>query len=219
VGSRAFALVALGVVSVLLLVGCDDEGGGVRGSGNVITESRDVSGFDEIVVLGSGDVIVTVTGTESLTIEAEDNVMPLLTTKVRDGRLELGSDGSFSTTRGITYTITAVALEGVAISGSGDVVASGIDASDFAVTIDGSGNITPAGTSEEVSVDINGSGGFDGEDLIASIGRVEISGSGDAVVNVIDDLTIRIGGSGDVEYLGNPTVSQDIGGSGSVSQR
>ena len=51
VGTRAVALVALCFVSVLLLVGCDDEGGGVRGSGNVITESRDVSGFDEIVVL------------------------------------------------------------------------------------------------------------------------------------------------------------------------
>lgn len=38
-------------------------------------EARDVSGFNEIVLLGSGEVIVDVTGTDSLEIEAEDNVV------------------------------------------------------------------------------------------------------------------------------------------------
>ena len=211
------------LIAGLLLVGCDDDGvsdgDGVRGSGDVVTESREVSGFDEIVVLGSGDVIVSVTGTESLTIEAEDNIMPLLTTEVNGGRLELGSDTSFSATQGITYTITAEELDGVTINGSGDVAASGIDAGSFEVTINGSGGVEPAGASEELTVGINGSGNYDGEDLIASIGTVEVSGSGSAVVNVTDDLTVRIGGSGDVEYLGNPTVTQNISGSGDVSQR
>ena len=211
------------LIAGLLLVGCDDDGvsdgDGVRGSGDVVTESREVSGFDEIVVLGSGDVIVSVTGTESLTIEAEDNIMPLLTTEVNGGRLELGSDTSFSATQGITYTITAEELDGVTINGSGDVAASGIDAGSFEVTINGSGGVEPAGASEELTVGINGSGNYDGEDLIASIGTVEVSGSGSAVVNVTDDLTVRIGGSGDVEYLGSPTVTQNISGSGDVSQR
>jgi hypothetical protein len=211
------------LIAGLLLVGCDDDGvsggNGVRGSGDMVAESRQVSGFDEIVVLGSGDVIVSVTGTESLTIEAEDNIMPLLTAEVSGGRLELGSDASFSATRGISYTITAVELDGVTINGSGDVAASGIEAGSFEATINGSGDVEPVGTSEELNVGINGSGNYNGEDLIASLGTVEVSGSGSAVVNVTDDLTVRIGGSGDVEYLGNPTLTQDISGSGDVSQR
>jgi hypothetical protein len=116
------------VTLAVLFSGCTiNIGPGVRGSGNMMTETRDVKGFDEIVVNGSGDVTVDVTGTESLEVEAEDNILPLLTTEVVGGRLELGSNGSFSTTRGIHYTITAATLSGVTIRGSGNVVASDVD--------------------------------------------------------------------------------------------
>lgn len=155
--TRELSVVVLWLAAALFVVGCDSTFvGGERGSGNVVSEGRDVSGFDEIVVMVSGNVVVTVTGTESLTIEAEDNILPLLTTEVRGGRLELGSNSSFSTTRGVTYTITAVALKGVEIDGSGDVAASGIDADSFEATINGSGNVTaeePVGTSTSKSTD------------------------------------------------------------------
>ncbi|NNC91840.1 MAG: DUF2807 domain-containing protein [Acidimicrobiia bacterium] len=207
-----------------LLAGCDvsvdiDVDDGVRGSGTVIGESREVSGFNEVVLLGSGDVSVSVTGTESLTIEAEDNIMPLLTAEVRSGRLELGSDSSFSATKGITYTISAAAFDGVTINGSGNVEVSGIDANSFEAIINGSGDVEPAGTTVELTVSINGSGNFHGENLVAPRGSVEVAGSGSVVVNVTDDLMVLIAGSGDVEYLGNPTLIQEIAGSGDISQR
>jgi hypothetical protein len=220
---RCTALGAVLCVGVTFMAaGCDEVGdafGGVRGSGNVITETRDVSGFDEIVLLGSGDVVVSVTGTESLMIEAEDNIMPLLTTEVRGGRLELGSKSSFSATQGITYTITAAALQGVEINGSGDVAATGIDAELFAVTINGSGDVEASGMSRELEIGINGSGNYNGEDLVASLGNVDVSGSGFAVVQVTDDLTVSVSGSGAVEYIGDPTLDQSVSGSGDVSQR
>ena len=71
--------------------------------------------------------------------------MPLLTTEVRSGRLELGSESSFSTNRGIKYTITVVSLDGVEISGSGDVTAAGIDTDSFEVKISGSGDVRAVG--------------------------------------------------------------------------
>ncbi len=218
--TRKFFGVVLWLSAALFVAGCDSTfGDGVRGSGNVVTEGRDVSGFDEIVVLGSGSVVVTVTGTESLTIEAEDNIMPLLTAEVRNRRLELGSESSFSTTGGITFTITAAALSGIEIDGSGDVSASGIDVDSFEVTINGSGNVVANGTSRELNVGINGSGNFNGKGLEAAIGRVEVSGSGNAVVNVTDELAAVVSGSGSVEYFGDPTLDERISGSGGVSRR
>jgi hypothetical protein len=205
-----------------LIVGCDDitfGGDDVQGSGTLITESRSASGFDEIVVLGSGTVRVAVTGTESLTIEAEDNIMPLLTTEVRNGRLELGSEESFSTTRGITYTITVVTLEGVEINGSGDVTADGVDAEFFDVEINGSGEVVANGSCDELSIRISGSGEYVGDGLEAVTGSVDVSGSGEALVNVSDALDVQVSGSGDVEYLGDPVVTQNVSGSGSVSRR
>ncbi len=218
---RGYASTLSLLVLVALLASCDVDVNldlGVRGSGELTTESRDVSDFDEIVVLGSGDVIVDVTGTESLTVEAEDNIMPLLTTEVRKGRLELGSNATFSTTRAIRYTIEASALTAVEIDGSGDVTASGIDSDTFEVTINGSGNVVPTGSAGDVRVEINGSGAYEGVGLVASVGSVDVSGSGSVLVNATDELDVRISGSGEVTYVGSPTLTEDISGSGSISR-
>jgi hypothetical protein len=77
---RTLVLTATALLIVLAVSACGISVFGERGSGNVITESRVVSGSDEILLSGSGEVVVDVDGTESLTIEAEDNIMPLLTT-------------------------------------------------------------------------------------------------------------------------------------------
>ena len=188
------------------------------GSGEMVSEVRPAEGFDRVVLASSGDVEIRLTGTESVEVEAEDNLQPLLTVEVVNGTLELGSDGSFSTTRSVTYVITAARLNGVGISGSGDVSASGVDAGTFDVSISGSGNVEASGTCEELNVTISGSGNFDGAALSCATGSVTVSGSGGVVIDVTDDLDVEISGSGDVEYLGDPSVRTDISGSGEVSR-
>jgi len=193
---------------------------GVEGSGNVITESREVSGFNEVVLGGSGRVLVDVNGAESLTIEAEDNIIPLLETTVSNGRLRLDTTRSISPTTEVLYTITAANLDGLAVSGSGTVEAEAIDGTDFRVDISGSGDVAVEGTlSGLLSVSISGSGEFDGESLTAPDGQVDVSGSGHSVVNVTETLDVSISGSGEVEYLGQTSVDPDVSGSGTVSQR
>lgn len=207
------------LITVVALTACDEFGGGVRGSGTVVTESREVSGFSEIVLSGSGNVVVTVDGNESLTIEAEDNILPLLTTEVSKGRLELGAESAISPTQGIIYTISAAAMKGVTVSGSGVVVVTGIDEESFAVRISGSGNVEPSGTTSDLTVTVSGSGNYEGEGLGAAIGEVKVSGSGNALVNVIDVLDVTISGSGNIDYIGDPEVSSSISGSGDLNQR
>jgi hypothetical protein len=193
---------------------------GVQGSGDVITESRDVAGFDVVALTGSGRVDIEVTGTESLTIEAEDNIMPLLRSRVRNGRLTLDTTRSISPTVEVVYTITAASLRGVEVSGSGEVDAVGVEGDDFSVDISGSGEVTLEGQlSGRLSLSISGSGAFDGESLTVPEAEVDVSGSGDAVVNATDVLDVSVSGSGNVEYIGSPEVNEDISGSGEVQQR
>ncbi len=213
---RLLTLTASLVTLALTLGGCGIIG--ERGSGTMATETRQVSGFHEIDLSGSGHVLVSVTGTESLTVEAEDNILPLLTSEVRNGRLVLGARRSISPTREIVYTITVVSLEGVSVSGSGIVTATGIDVSGFDVEISGSGTVVPEGVAEQIDLSISGSGRFDGDELVSSSGHVSISGSGRAVVKVTDVLDVEVSGSGRVEYLGDPAVTSSISGSGSVSK-
>lgn len=191
-----------------------------QGSGNVVTESREVSDFTEVDLEGSGQVDLEVTGSETLSIEAEDNIIPLLETEVRDGRLHLGARSSVSPTTEIIYTMTATNLDGIAVSGSGQIKVVGVDSTDLRIKISGSGDVEVTGeVSGMLSVSISGSGGYSGEGLLAANGSVDVSGSGNAVVNVTDNLDISLSGSGDIEYIGEPSVDIDESGSGSVIQR
>lgn len=217
--ARLLVLGAAMSLMMLAVSACDGGVFGVRGSGDVITESRDVSGFSEIALFGSGTVRVDVNGTESLIVEAEDNIMPLLKTEVLDGRLELSVESSISPTTDITYTISAMALDGVSIAGSGDVTAAGIAAESFDAEISGSGRVEPTGSTGSLAVEISGSGRYLGEALEASVGTVRVSGSGEAVVNVTDDLDIDVSGSGGVQYIGEPNVTQSISGSGDITRK
>jgi hypothetical protein len=91
----------------------------------VQSEERTVTGFDEILLEGGGRIFVDVSGTESLTIEAEDNLLPLLSSEVIGNRLEFRTSESISPSTPIVYAIGAVAFEvgtaNIDIAGSGDV--------------------------------------------------------------------------------------------------
>ncbi len=209
------------------------------GSGETVGESRTVEGFDAIDLRGVGEVRITVNGTESLMIEAEDNLIDLLTSDVRGGTLVLGTDRPIRPTEDVIFTVTMKTLTGVEISGSGSVTVTefstgafnvevsgsgsasinAISAEDVSARISGSGAVTVTGDTGALDLSISGSGSFDGERLEADVGDVNISGSGSATVNVSEDLEVNVSGSGNVEYLGDPSVSIDTSGSGNVSRR
>jgi hypothetical protein len=207
------------VLVVLGLAGCQDDSGTVRGSGTLASEERSVRGFDNVALDGVGELIIDVGGTEALTIRAEDNLLPLLTSDVSGSTLKLGSTETISPTKPITYTLSAADLEGVSISGSGGVVAPNLACDTFEVVVSGVGTFDVGGSCDNLDLSISGSGDFDGEDLAVPTASVSISGSGAAIVNVTDELHVTIDGSGDVVYVGDPDTDIAINGSGDVRQR
>ncbi|MBN1965566.1 MAG: DUF2807 domain-containing protein [Anaerolineae bacterium] len=242
--SRYLPVIVLFALAALLTTGCDAliaSTGGTRGSGNVISETRDVSGFTVIELNTSGNAVVTVGDVDSLTIEAEDNILPLLTSEVRNGVLVLGTEpnSSFSSTRNIIYTITvanldAVTLNGsgnltagtlageqmvIAVNGSGSVDIADVSGNDLTVTISGSGSVTVAGSVTSQDVHILGSGGYNGFDLASNSATIVTDGSGNAQVNVADTLDATSNGSGSVIYAGGPQVNAATNGSGDVRAR
>ncbi len=49
--------------------------------------------------------------------------------------------------------------------------------------------------------------------------KINVLGSGSAIVNVCDVLDAKVNGIGSVEYIGDPTVNQDVSGVGAVRKR
>lgn len=193
----------------------------IQGSGNVTSESRNVSGFNEVELQGIGNLTVQQTGSESLTIEAEDNIIPYLKTEVENNRLTLYAENGVSlrTTAPISYTLAVKDLNALKVSGSGDVEAEDISTKELAITISGSGNVKMSGKADSQDVDISGSGEYQGGDLQSKEVRIDLSGSGEALVNVSDELDAEVSGSGSVEYTGDPTVTSQISGSGELRKR
>ena len=210
----------------------------VVGSGQVITETRELAEFDAIELRISGDAHVTIGKATPLEITSDDNILPLIKTEVHERRLVISAGHKFKTKHSPDLKITVANLTAAAIAGSGDLHISGVDNKKLAlsvagsgdlrfegktdllaVSIAGSGDVRLTGKAEQLTAGIAGSGDIHGFDLVASNATVSIRGSGDAKVNVAKSLNIQIFGSGDVHYKGNPTVCQQVAGSGDVKRR
>src|SRR4051812_23158404 len=113
----------------------------IDGSGTVVTETRPVAGFTAVLLRGSGRVVVEQTGTESLTVTTDDNLLPHIQTEVKGNTLELGSNEwttSLNPTKDILFTLHVKTLEAVDLSGSGNVEAKGLSPNSLRVEINGS---------------------------------------------------------------------------------
>ncbi len=236
------------ILSVLILaaLGCSlvniGSINGVTGSGKVVQETRSVSGFSQIELAISGDAYVQLGDSESLTVEGEDNILPLVTTSVQGGRLVIDSKPTalFRTTRRLVYHIVVKDLRGLEISGSGKFLVGKVQANDVDLQISGSGEISfdqltaqsltaningsgtiqvSAGSVARQSVRIPGSGNFDAGQLQSQIASVNLDGSGNANLWVTEQLNVVVNGSGNVYYYGSPQVSTTINGSGNVQSK
>ena len=236
----SIALIVI-LISILAVTIVSCRGLIVRGSGNVASEDRDVSGFNKVSISGSGNLHIEQGDEESLTIEAEDNILPLITAKVSGNTLKLGfkPGTSISTTKSIEFYLKVKDLDSISASGSGNIDCLGlktdnliigtsgsrkIDMSNLEVnSIDlnssGSGRITLAGITDSQKIKTSGSIDYFGEGLESKSCVIDSSGSGEIIVNVSDDLDFNASGSVKVTYIGNPTITSKTSGSASISSK
>src|SRR5688500_5437256 len=66
--------------------------GGTKGSGHIASESRDVSGFKSIDVGSVFQVEITLNEEYGVELEADDNLLPLIRTEVRNGILVIKAE-------------------------------------------------------------------------------------------------------------------------------
>jgi len=243
IGPDVGAVIAV-MIAAALLSGCNlgapYNPNQVYGSGNVITEQRSISGVSEVVLKTSGDLTVEQNGTEALSVEGEDNILPLITTAVSGNRLtiDVKSGSSFSNSRPLRFHLSVkdidylsttgsgnIGMSGVQsdrlqteVAGSGNVTLTNVTAQNYTAKTTGSGGITASGSVEHQGVTGMGSGTYDGHDLQSKSAEVNLSGSGSATVRVSDTLDASVNGSGSVHYIGDPKVTAQDHGSGEIAK-
>ncbi len=212
----------------------------IEGSGNKTTQTRPVSGFDGVELYGVGRLIVRQTGTESLTIEGDDNIVPIVKVDVSGGTLRIGLENNeqIRPRLPLVFNVTANILSGLHLSGVGSIEADDIRADDFETRISGAGNtrlgnlaasnlrvvvsgagdFAVSGNTTTQEVVLSGAGSYRAGNLQSRNASVRASGAGSATVRVSDSLNASLSGAGSVRYYGSPMVQQHKSGVGSITK-
>lgn len=215
-------------------------GNGIKGEGPKVTRTLDISTFDGIALGINANVYLKQGNTQSVKVEAQQNMIDNLEQEVKNGTWKISFDQNVRNHDGIKIWITVKDLNKIALSGSGNIMSEEkfSDLGDLELSVSGSGDIQFESVSKSLSAaisgsgDINlkgatgpcrmsitGSGDISALNLKAKTCSVKITGSGDSAVNVSEQLDVSIVGSGDVVYTGGASVRSKITGSGSVESK
>lgn len=212
----------------------------VEGSGRVVQQPREVSGYSGIDLELPAQVELVQGTREGVVLETDDNIAPHIEVVVANERLTIRAAKRSAALRPsrLKIVVQVRRLEHIGIAGSGsfqseslqtprlelDIAGSGVvslrglEADSLKVSIAGNGNVVAAGRADALRAHISGSGDIRAAQLAAKTATLNIAGSGNAALWVSQALDVSISGSGDVAYWGDATVTQSVAGAGNIKR-
>ena len=116
--------------------------------------------------------------------------------------------------------LTATSLQGESLDlvqgGAGKVEMHDLDYQSLKAELGGLGEIQLSGKAARQMVDLTGAGGYQAEDLHSEDAEVILSGAGEAVVWVENNLKATVTGAGSIKYKGSPEVEEENSGIGEI---
>ncbi|WJJ97790.1 head GIN domain-containing protein [Algibacter luteus] len=228
----------------LMLLSCNFDmnlNSGVRGNGNVITTDRNISAsFTSLKATEGLDVYLTQSNTESISVEADENLHDLILTEVEDGVLRIHTKenigrasskrvnvsfkdiSSITSTSGSdvysTNTITAERLDLKSTSGSDMTL--DVNTSILNCKSTSGSDLRLSGKTIKLYAEATSGSDIKAADLSAESSEVKATSGADITVNTSKALTARATSGGDIRYYGNPeTVDKSDSSSGSIKQQ
>lgn len=191
-------LALLLAVTLVALTAC-----GPTGSGNIITETRDVGSFTRIRASDGITVELTVDPalSQSVSVTFDDNLLADVVTRVVDDVLEVKLQGSMfqSVEDGRFVAVITDGIERIKVSGGSDVTGDGVI--------------------DSYRLEVSGGSDVDLRDLRASSVEIDVSGGSDVQVFASDSITGKASGGSDVEVFGRPVSNVDESGDADVTVR
>ncbi|MGZ7159212.1 MAG: head GIN domain-containing protein [Methanobacterium sp.] len=233
---KKYIIIVLLLLAVIAASGCTNQG---TGSGKVINQTRDVASFNQIDFNGAGELIITQGDKESVTVQADDNLMNNIKTSVNNNKLTISFDNNMPVpTQPVKIYVTVKDLNSINVTGTGLVKSDNLNVNGLTLTINGAGNstlnninaqtlnillsgagtITTSGNVNEQNTQISGAGEYNAGNLTSKIATITINGGGKSTVKVSDTLNAIINGAGQISYIGSPKVTQQINGAGNVNK-
>jgi hypothetical protein len=209
----------------------------IKGSGNVIKETRHLDTFHAIDVGGAFEVELIKSNEEKIIIETDDNIMPYIKTRVSGGELDIDNTEDINNPTELKLTIYYKSIDEIDISGAASLYSADIlEASNFEMDCSGASEITLKLDVGSFDADFSGASKMEFEGKVKSaefdlsgasvlraygleINDLELDASGAATVKVlvIDRISIEASGASSVRYKGDPSIELNgVSGASSV---
>ena len=233
------ARIAIAIVMSLFASSCMFDvnfGPGKKGNGQVVEESREVSDdFTEVSAAEGLDVFVTQADDFKISVEADENVIDLIATDIRDGRLKIHTTENIGRATKNIYVslpeVTAVSsssgadlvvqnvlevdqLEVDASSGSDIEIE--VNAREINANTSSGADIKISGKTEMLYADASSGSDIRAKRLEAKSCNANASSGADIDVNVSESLIADASSGADISYSGEPSVKKSKSASGSV---
>ncbi|MFQ5411093.1 MAG: head GIN domain-containing protein [Phycisphaerae bacterium] len=208
------------ILSALMILtgpfGCSPTG--VAGSGVERSETRRLEPFDTVQLECAGIIDIVIGRPQAMKITCDDNLLPLIETRVREGRLFIRPSRIIRDYR-LTIEITAEDIKRLELHGAGVLKLTGVDNERLELALSGAAKATISGRTRRFEPTLSGIGSLRAGALTAREVDVRMSGIGSADVHALEKLDVTISGSGSVSYRGEPEISKNISGLGSLRRK
>lgn len=220
-----FALLAL-----LSLSGCDvavvGAGSTITGNGVTKEETRSVEDFTEVSISESFEATIKVGEKPSVTLSVDENLLPLVETRVSDGRLEVRYfEGPIVVSKKTQkVSIVATRLDVITATGAAKVSASSVagkglrieaggassvelrkhSLESLEVKADGAARVNLDGKGKTLSIESQGASKIRARDSVYESANVLISGASQCEINVTGSIAGELSGACSLNVLGNP---------------
>lgn len=223
--------------TVIILTSCRF----TTGSGNIVSETRNPGSFDAISVGGSFDVEVKIGDIASVIVEADDNIIKYIETRVSGNTLKIRTEGlhNYSDVHMKVY-VTVPSLSSISASASADVVANDILTSSSRLTFkasssasikaevnapeieteaNSSATITLTGKTKSHKTQASSSADIKTFGLLSENTTANVSSSASIEVHASVSLNAHASSSGSIDYKGAAAVTKSESSSGSVDKK
>ena len=198
----------------------------LEGSGKEATDTRKVKDFEKLDITGSFNVTLVQDSSNSITINADDNILSVIKTEVSGDKLKITTDNkNICSAKEVTITIGVRNLKAIAAAGAVELTSKGrlnlgdldfhlsgatnvkldIAAANVETEASGVSDITLKGQASTHTVAFSGSGNLHAFDFVVGKYSIEASGQSDCEINVLSELNIHTTGASDIKYKGSPS--------------
>ncbi|AHM61472.1 hypothetical protein D770_16090 [Flammeovirgaceae bacterium 311] len=219
-----------------LFFACGSDERAEQGNGTVVEEERSLENFSAITVEGNYTIELE-QGAPGLTIQTDDNLMPLIQTEVKRNTLRLSNTKNIKGSDGVTIRIRYPELEKLEVSGAAKITNTGtmqtgnleievrgaamvdleMEVRKLELDLSGASSVNFQGTARQLQADLSGAGNLEAYELQVRDAVVNLSGIGSAEVYVTDNLQAKVSGVGGIRFKGEPrNIQRQVSGVGSI---